>query len=120
MPNLPFVQCAPVKQVQDMSEAGLDVAIFFYNPNIHPREEYEIRKDENKRYADKLGIPFIDADYDDEAWYERARGLEWSPERGERCTVCFDMRMERTGKMRGRCVLFVYQCDVELHVVELD
>jgi len=33
------------------------VTIFFYNPNIHPVEEYEIRKEENKRFAAQRGIP---------------------------------------------------------------
>ena len=71
------------------------MTIFFYNPNIHPRDEYETRKDENKRYAAKLGISFVDADYDVDAWYARAKGMEFSPERGARCGMCFDMRMER-------------------------
>eukprot|EP00466_Bigelowiella_natans_P009637 jgi/Bigna1/43723/e_gw1.83.104.1 len=79
-----------------MHSHGLDVTIFFYNPNIHPRKEYEIRKDENKRYAEKLGIPFVDADYDADEWYKRAEGMEYDPERGRRCSMCFDMRFERT------------------------
>ena len=73
-----------------------DVTIFFYNPNIHPREEYEVRKEENKRFAEHLGIPFVDADYDSDEWYRRAKGMEFCPERGTRCSMCFDMRFERT------------------------
>ena len=90
--------CAPCSgaMVEEMVEEGLDVTIYFYNPNIHPREEYEIRKEENKRFAVKLGIPFVDADYDVDEWYKRAEGMEWCPERGTRCSMCFDMRMERT------------------------
>ena len=90
--------CAPCSgaMVMEMLEDDYDVTIYFYNPNIHPREEYEIRKEENKRYAATLNIPFIDADYDSDAWYKRARGMEWSPERGSRCSMCFDMRFERT------------------------
>lgn len=76
--------------------SGIDFTIFFYNPNIHPRKEYELRKNENKRFADRMGIEFIDADYDKDNWFEHTRGLEWEPERGKRCTVCFDMRFERT------------------------
>lgn len=79
-----------------MKQSNIDVTIFFYNPNIHPKKEYEIRKEENIRYAKKLEIPFIDADYDVQNWFKRAKGLENSPERGERCTKCFDMRFERT------------------------
>ena len=77
-------------------QSGIDLTIFFYNPNIHPRKEYEIRKNENIRFAKKMNIPFIDADYDRDNWFERAKGLEWEPEKGHRCTMCFDVRFERT------------------------
>jgi predicted adenine nucleotide alpha hydrolase (AANH) superfamily ATPase len=79
-----------------MKESNIDVTVFFYNPNIHPKKEYEIRKNENIRFCEKLDIPFIDVDYDVQNWFSRAKGLEYAPERGERCTKCFDMRFERT------------------------
>ena len=90
--------CAPCagEIMEKMVESDIDLTIFFYNPNIHPREEYEIRKNENIRFAKKMNIPFIDADYDRDNWFERAKGMEWEPERGKRCTMCFDMRFERT------------------------
>ena len=90
--------CAPCAGdlMERMQESGIDQTIFFYNPNIHPKKEYEIRKEENKRFAQKLGIPFIDADYDVQDWFKRAKGFENEPERGIRCTKCFDMRFERT------------------------
>ena len=90
--------CAPCSgEVMDaIMASGMDLTVFFYNPNIHPQKEYEIRKDENKRYADKHNIPFIDADYDLDNWFDRAKGMENEPERGKRCTMCFDMRFERT------------------------
>ncbi len=76
--------------------AGLELTIFFYNPNIHPRREYEIRKEENIRYARENDIPFFDGDYDVTEWFARAKGLEHEPERGERCSRCFDLRFERS------------------------
>ena len=90
--------CAPCsgEVMEAMVASGIDFTIFFYNPNIHPRKEYELRKDENIRFAEKFGIPFVDADYDRDNWFERARGMENEPERGIRCTMCFDMRFERT------------------------
>ena len=90
--------CAPCSGplIEKMHDAGLNLTIFFYNPNIHPKKEYEIRKNENIRYAEKLGIPFVDADYDVQNWFARAKGMEREPERGIRCTMCFDMRFERT------------------------
>ena len=90
--------CAPCagEIMLAVQASGIKQTVFFYNPNIHPVEEYELRKDENKRFCDKLKLPFIDADYDQDNWFERVEGLENEPERGKRCTVCFDMRFERT------------------------
>lgn len=90
--------CAPcaAEIMEALVASDIQTTLFFYNPNIHPREEYEIRKQENIRFAEKLKMPFIDADYDKENWFERVKGLEYEPERGKRCTVCFDMRFERT------------------------
>ncbi|MHC2596217.1 putative adenine nucleotide alpha hydrolase (AANH) superfamily ATPase [Kluyvera sp. 1366] len=90
--------CAPCsgEVMEAMLASGIDYTIFFYNPNIHPLKEYELRKEENIRFAEQFGVPFVDADYDKDNWFERARGMEWEPERGVRCTMCFDMRFERT------------------------
>ncbi len=90
--------CAPCagELMEQMVANGIDLTIFFYNPNIHPLREYEIRKNENIRFAEKMGIPFIDADYDVQDWFARAKGMERDPERGRRCTMCFDMRFART------------------------
>lgn len=101
--------CAPCsgEVIQAMVESGINLTIFFYNPNIHPKKEYEIRKDENIRFAKKLGIDFIDADYDVQNWFKRAKGLELEPERGKRCTMCFDMRFDRTA-------LFAYENGFEI------
>ena len=79
-----------------MHASGLELTVFFYNPNIHPRKEYELRKADNIAFANKMGIPFIDVDYDTDNWFARVKGLEFEPERGIRCTACFDMRFERT------------------------
>ena len=90
--------CAPCagEIMEAIAASEIPTTIYFYNPNIHPKEEYEIRKDENIRFAEKLGFDFVDADYDKDNWFERVKGLEDAPERGERCTVCFDMRFERS------------------------
>ena len=90
--------CAPCagEIMEAVAASDIETTVYFYNPNIHPIEEYTIRKDENKRFCDQLGFEFIDADYDKENWFERIKGLEEEPERGERCTKCFDMRFERS------------------------
>lgn len=89
--------CAPCsgEVMEALHASGIDYTVFFYNPNIHPEKEYLIRKDENIRFAEKHNIPFVDADYDTDNWFERAKGMEDEPERGIRCTMCFDMRFER-------------------------
>ena len=90
--------CAPCagELMEQMVANGIELTIFFYNPNIHPKKEYEIRKNENIRFAEQMKIPFVDADYDVQNWFARAKGMEQEPERGIRCTACFDMRFERT------------------------
>ncbi len=90
--------CAPCcgELIQSLIYSKIKLTLFFYNPNIHPIKEYELRKLENIRYAEKYKIDFIDADYDTDNWFSRIKGLENEPERGERCTKCFDMRFERT------------------------
>ncbi|ARG96538.1 epoxyqueuosine reductase QueH [Legionella micdadei] len=90
--------CAPCsgEVMEALLYSKINFSIFFYNPNIHPVQEYEIRKNENIVFAKKHNIPFIDADYDKDNWFTRVKGLEWEPERGKRCTACFDMRFERT------------------------
>lgn len=90
--------CAPCSGeiTQALLAAHLDITVFFYNPNIHPRAEYEVRKQENIEFAKKYDVPFIDADYDRDNWFARVKGLEHEPERGKRCSVCFDLRLWRT------------------------
>ncbi len=82
--------------MEAMAASAIDLTVFFYNPNIHPRREYEMRKSENIRFARQMNIAFVDADYDTSNWFTRIKGLEWEPEKGLRCTACFDMRFERT------------------------
>ena len=90
--------CAPCacEITEALLESDIKPKIFFYNPNIHPKKEYELRKKENIRFAQEKNLEFVDADYDTENWFARVKGLEREPERGKRCTVCFDMRFVRT------------------------
>lgn len=90
--------CAPCEGevLETLLGSGITPTVFFYNPNIHPKREYEIRKGEDKKFCEKIGVKHIDSDYDTNKWFQRVKGLEWEPERGARCSVCFDMRFERT------------------------
>ena len=106
--------CAPCSSaiVEWMLAHDVRPTIFYYNPNIFPREEYEIRKNESKRHAESLGLTWIDGDYDHEQWLSGVCGLEGAldpegrfqnemakePERGRRCEQCFVLRMKATAE----------------------
>ena len=67
---------------------------FFYDPNIHPYSEYQLRFLDVQRSCKKLGIDLLEGEYDFENWMQAVKGLEKEPEKGKRCTVCFDKRFE--------------------------
>ena len=92
--------CAPCSSaiVEWMLRHGIRPTIFYFNPNIYPREEYDIRKNESKRHAESLGLRWIDADYDHKGWLRQVQGLEHEPERGGRCLQCFRMRLTATAQ----------------------
>ena len=92
--------CAPCSSaiVEWLLAHQIEPVIYYFNPNIYPLEEYEIRKNESKRHAQSLGISWIDDDYDHEAWKQQMCGLEQEPERGRRCEACFYVRLLATAK----------------------
>ena len=93
--------CAPCSShVIDTLTKYFDITILYYNPNIEPYEEYERRKEEEKRFiseypnVNKLDI--IDCDYDNDKFISMSKGLENEPERGARCIKCYYLRMDYT------------------------
>ena len=73
--------------------------LFFYNPNIYPQAEYDIRKAELVRFAESHGVGVIDGDYNHDYWLQNVLGLEHEPERGARCLKCFKMRMLASARL---------------------
>lgn len=67
---------------------------FFYDPNIHPYSEYRLRFEDVKHSCDILGIELLEGEYDLDTWLSLVKGLENEPEKGDRCTVCFDRRLD--------------------------
>jgi predicted adenine nucleotide alpha hydrolase (AANH) superfamily ATPase len=67
---------------------------FFYDPNIHPYSEYQLRLLDVQRSCKKLGIDLLEGEYDFKTWLDAVKGLEDKPEKAERCEVCFDRRFE--------------------------
>lgn len=92
--------CAPCSSaiVEWMLAHDVRPTIYYYNPNIFPREEYEIRKAESKRHAESLGIEWIDDDWRHDEWLVCVSGLEEEPERGGRCLRCFEQRLTATAR----------------------
>ena len=76
-----------------------DITIFYYNPNIHPELEYLKRRDEQQKYLIKIGVPFIEGDYDTESFFKVAKGLELEEEGGKRCYRCFELRLKKTAEL---------------------
>lgn len=97
---LVHICCAPdavyflKKLREDYPEA--EIVGYFYDPNIHPYEEYKLRYLETERTCRELGIKLIEGEYDIENWLNKVKGYEDEPERGKRCEICFDYRLERS------------------------
>ncbi|MFI3177048.1 MAG: epoxyqueuosine reductase QueH [Eubacteriales bacterium] len=83
------------------------IIIYFYNPNITDSEEYEKRLMEQREFIATLNglqettypITILEATYKVEDFYEVAKGLESSPEGGERCEACFRLRLEQCARV---------------------
>ena len=71
---------------------------FFYDPNIHPYSEFKLRSMDTKRICDKLGVEYVEGEYDYESWLEAIKGRENEPEKGIRCSICFDHSLEASAK----------------------
>ncbi len=95
--------CAPCSSATlERLEKEYDVDIYYYNPNIEPLAEFEKRAGEERRFIRESrpdgSVEVIVAPYDHEAFEEIARGREEMPERGERCYLCYELRMRRTAE----------------------
>lgn len=91
------VCCAPCAAYPIFSlKNRFDIVLFFYGPNIYPKEEYLKRLESAKKLSNDLGIQLIESDYDIVLWHEKIKGLECEKEGGLRCSACFEMRIEHT------------------------
>jgi len=84
--------------VLDLLRRDYQVTAFFYNPNIYPEEEYQHRFNEAKAYCRKNNITFIVESPDQNQWFLLTKGYEDDPERGNRCTICYRMRLKKTAE----------------------
>ena len=94
------VCCAPcAAHVISLLKDKFDLKLFFYNPNIQPREEYEERLKELEKHVIHLDIPLIKGEYEANNWYKLVKGHENDPEKEDRCKICYKMRLESTAKL---------------------
>ena len=93
--------CAPCSTypIQKLKEEGYEPVVFFYNPNIFPFEEYEIRRNELKNYCKKLNIEYLEEKYENDVFLDFVKGLEKEPEKGKRCSKCFYLRLDKTAQI---------------------
>lgn len=79
-----------------------DLSVFYYNPNIWPRDEYEHRKAEQIRLINEADfcrdVKYYDLDYDHSEFTDYVKGLEQEPEGGARCSFCFRLRLDATAR----------------------
>lgn len=75
-----------------------DLTCFWYDPNIQPKEEYDRRYQAFVKVCEIEGVPYLEGEYDVKRFFSLIKGLEHTPEKGEKCTVCYDMRLERSAQ----------------------
>ncbi len=95
--------CAPCSSyVLEYLSQYFKITVFYYNPNIYPDEEYYKRVDEQKqfinRFPAKNKIDFVEGNFDKERFYAMAKGKENMSEGGERCFLCYQLRLREAAK----------------------
>lgn len=82
--------------ILSLRELGYEPVVFFYNPNIFPEEEYLKRLEMEQLLCKYYNCELIVADYIQKEYFSKVKGLENEPERGKRCDICFELRLEKT------------------------
>lgn len=85
----------PITRLKNNYSLGL----LFYGPNIHPREEYDKRLAAGYMVAEREKVELIETEYDSERWLEITQPYQNEPEGGQRCSLCFQQRLERTAQV---------------------
>ena len=104
--------CAPCSSyVIEYLSQYFEITVFYYNPNISMEEEYKKRVAEQQRFIKefpaKHKVSFIEGDYDTSVFYNTVKGYEKCKEGGERCFLCYELRLRETAR-RAVAVEFDY------------
>ncbi len=95
--------CAPCSSyvIEYLSEY-FDITLLYYNPNIQPKSEYDARANELIRLASEIEVSnkpkVVVLPYTPEDFRVIARGREKCEEGGERCLLCYEMRLSKTAE----------------------
>jgi len=81
-----------------LKDSGYDVIVYFYNPNIHPEEEYQKRLEAQHTLCKHFGCKLVEGEYNPDEYYSFVKGFENEPERGLRCDKCFELRLQKTAE----------------------
>ncbi len=97
------VCCAPcASYVIEYLSDYFDITLFYYNPNISPKSEYDFRLAELQRFITEhpkaKGVKILEAPYNENEFYTATKGMERLPEGGERCRVCYELRLRKTAE----------------------
>lgn len=94
--------CAPCSSgVLPVLAEHFKITLFFYNPNISPESEYDYRLKELYRLIEEMGYTDIDIaapEYNEDEFFNIAKGREDLPEGGARCKDCYRLRLEATAE----------------------
>ena len=95
--------CAPCSSyVLEYLSEYFDITVLYYNPNISPAEEYTYRINELNRLINEMHfkneVRCIPTDYEPQKFYDAVKGYENEPEGGDRCTICYRLRLEEAAK----------------------
>lgn len=97
--------CAPCSSyVLEYLRSFFRITVFYYNPNITEEAEYRHRVEEQKRLIcafntmsdEAYPIQVIEGDYQRQYFFDQVKGFEDCPEGGERCSICFELRLRET------------------------
>ena len=96
--------CAPCSSYTlEYLSRYFDITVYYFNPNISPKQEFDKRFEEQKRLISQMpfknSVTLVEGDYNYDDFLEIAKGLENVPEGGERCFRCYKMRLESTARL---------------------
>lgn len=96
--------CAPCSSyVLEYLSRYFDITLLYYNPNIYPEQEYIRRVEEQKQLIQAMPlyreVQFRQGDYQPQLYYQAIKGLEGEPEGGERCLICYELRLREAARL---------------------